>query len=167
MFKGLIYKIELGDDVYVGSTKALKLCYRQSVHNWNLRNGRTAKLYKTARELGIEKLKCIWLEDYECNKLCKLRAREEELRKELNAQLNDRNCCGADIERQKNTARQYYKIYMPKYVRSNKERIKVIRARYYQKNKEHIKKRSKDYYHKNKEAIKKRRSYKRKGLIAT
>lgn len=84
--KGIIYKVELGDEVYIGSTTA-KLSKRQCNHNSDLRRGNfTSKhqLYSKCLEKGIEKIKCIWVEDYDFEKLEHLREREEYYRKKFN-----------------------------------------------------------------------------------
>lgn len=51
-----VYCINLGNDVYFGSTKQ-PICTRQARHNFRLRNNESnSNLYRKARELGIEKL---------------------------------------------------------------------------------------------------------------
>jgi len=56
MYKMSVYCINLGNDVYFGSTKQ-PICTRQARHNFRLRNNESnSNLYRKARELGIEKL---------------------------------------------------------------------------------------------------------------
>ena len=64
-----IYKIEVGEYIYYGSTKQ-RLCQRQDRHNESLRNGKkNYKIYQKCRELNINKIKCIEIEK------CKLEER--------------------------------------------------------------------------------------------
>jgi len=66
MKKGMVYKIELQDEIYVGSTEQ-KLCVRQSNHNAYLKLHPHRKLYKKCIEQGVDKIKCIWVADIEFN----------------------------------------------------------------------------------------------------
>ena len=97
--KGIIYKVELGDEVYIGSTTG-KLSKRQGNHNSDFRKGKYTpkhELYSKCLEKGIQKIKCIWVEDYEFEKIEHLREREEYYRKKFNELsggniLNTRKC---------------------------------------------------------------------------
>ena len=82
----MVYKIELQDEIYVGSTEQ-KLCVRQSNHNSDLKKYPNRKLYKTCIEQGIDKIKCIWVADIEFNSTAEKRMKEEEYRKKMNGTL--------------------------------------------------------------------------------
>jgi len=102
---GVIYYIKLGDDYYIGSTKQ-RLSRRQIRHNQDLKDkDKKPKLYETARGLGIDKIKCIVIENNLFYTIEELRAREEIWRRkykdEKNANLNCVSCFGIDIERKK------------------------------------------------------------------
>ena len=84
--KGIIYKVDLGGEIYVGSTTT-KLSKRQANHNSDLRKGKFTdkhKLYSKCVEKNIENIKCIWVEDYNFQKIEHLRQREEYYRKNFN-----------------------------------------------------------------------------------
>ena len=120
MTKGIVYKIELNDEIYVGSTEE-KLCRRQSKHNYEIKKYPNRKLYKSCIEEGIEKIKCIWVADIEFNSTAEKRAIEEEYRKDLNAKLNSRKCYRTVEEK---------KIDDKKYREKNKDRIAEYKKLY-------------------------------------
>ena len=43
---GFIYKIEINNETYVGSTKNKYLCNRQYTHNYNMKNNNISIFYK-------------------------------------------------------------------------------------------------------------------------
>jgi hypothetical protein len=63
---GFIYKIEVGGECYIGSTKKKYLSDRQGLHNYNLNNPNSKNyntyLYRFCREYNIEKIICELLE---------------------------------------------------------------------------------------------------------
>ena len=69
---GFIYKIEVGEELYIGSTKK-KLYYRQSQHNYTLNNPNNKSynypLYKFCRTHNIEKIICELIEEVEDSEL--------------------------------------------------------------------------------------------------
>ena len=139
MYKGIIYKIELDDEIYIGSTEQ-KLCVRQSNHNEDLKRYPHRTLYKKCIEQGMEYIKLIWVADIEFNSTAEKRAIEEEYRKELNAKLN------------------MYKCYL------SKDDKKEYRKEWYSNHKEQ----SKNYYYKHKEKIDKYQNiYRKKHRIKT
>ena len=169
---GVIYYIELADDYYIGSTKQ-KLCKRQGHHNESLNRKNTqSNLYKTARELGIEKLKCVWIEDVIFNSIEELRAREEYWRKkykdEKNSNLNSQ-VCFQTLEEKKDYDNNYNQLQetkdrKKKHYEDNKERRKAIpkteerkkwEKEYEQKPevKQMRREKSMDHYNKNKDEI--------------
>ena len=70
---GLIYKIEIAGEVYIGSTKQKKLTMRQSEHNYAMRTiGKrdyNIYLYKFCREHNVEKIICELIEEVEDTEL--------------------------------------------------------------------------------------------------
>tara|TARA_R100000951_G_scaffold62151_2_gene52140 strand:- start:482 stop:934 length:453 start_codon:yes stop_codon:yes gene_type:complete len=98
--KGMIYKIVVDGEIYIGSTKEKYLSDRQGKHNYALRNRpHTQGLYEFCLGKGIDKIKCEWVADIEFNNINELRTEEEKFRKELNATLNDRKCNATEEER--------------------------------------------------------------------
>ena len=81
---GFIYKIEVEGELYIGSTKQ-KLYYRQSLHNYKLKNDCEYKLYKFCRENKVKKIICELLETVEDSELKIL---EQEYIKMLEPSLN-------------------------------------------------------------------------------
>tara|TARA_R110002110_G_scaffold26703_3_gene97801 strand:+ start:138 stop:536 length:399 start_codon:yes stop_codon:yes gene_type:complete len=63
---GIIYKIVVGEEIYIGSTKLKYLSQRQSSHNQGLRNPNSKDynylLYKFCRENNVEKIICELIE---------------------------------------------------------------------------------------------------------
>ena len=85
---GFIYKIVIGEDIYIGSTKNKILSQRQGQHNYKLRNGCEYILYKKCRENNIKKIICRMIEKVDNNKLLEL---EDKYIRELKPTLNKNN----------------------------------------------------------------------------
>ena len=70
---GFIYKIEIGEDLYIGSTKEKYLCQRQKRHNHGLNNPNSndynIPLYRFCREKKVEKIICELIEEADNNEL--------------------------------------------------------------------------------------------------
>jgi len=150
MKKGMIYKIELQDEIYIGSTEE-KLCIRQSKHQYDLKHYPNRKLYKKCIEQGITEIKLIWVADIEFNHTAQKRMIEEEYRKELNAGLNMIRCYTTDEEKKENAKeyREKHKENFKEYRENHKEYFK----KYRENHKEQILEYKKDYYEKNKDII--------------
>ena len=128
MKKGMIYKIELQDEIYIGSTE-VKLCERQSKHQYDLKHFPNRKLYKKCIEQGITEIKLIWVADIEFNHTAEKRMIEEEYRKELNGTLNSYRC-HTTLEEKKENDKKYYEIhkdektqYLKEYREKHKEKL--------------------------------------------
>ena len=155
MNKGIVYKIEVGDELYIGSTEE-KLCVRQGSHNRDLKNFPHRKLYKACIDNGINKIKCWWVADILFNSFEERRAIEETYRKKLNAELNSVRCYRSQ-EELKEYKKQYSidhkeekKEYDKKYSIDHKEEIK----KYYLDHKEEIAEKKRLHYIKNRDTIK-------------
>jgi len=132
MKKGMIYKIELQDEIYIGSTE-VKLCERQSKHQYDLKHFPNRKLYKKCIEQGITEIKLIWVADIEFNHTAEKRMIEEEYRKKLNGTLNSQRCYITEEERKeqqqiknkeyRETHKDFYKEYSKKYRENNKDKL--------------------------------------------
>jgi len=147
--KGIIYKIEFGDYLYIGSTKQKYLSTRQGNHNFRLReNKRQNFLYKKCRELGIEKIECNFIKNFYYDTIEELVQEEEKYRIMLNANLNSKICYV------KLTNEEYRKEYYLK----NKNDILNVNKNYRDKNIDKIKEQKKEYYETNKD--KKKEYYK-------
>jgi hypothetical protein len=146
VMRGIIYKIEFYENLYVGST--INLIKRQSKHNSNYKIGKlNIKLYETARENNIEKIECILLEEIEFDDIGELRKKEEEYRVKLNANLNEKACFQSEEER-----KEYYE--------KKRDEILDYHIEYYEKNKKEINEYRRGWYEKNKEKYKEKRSVK-------
>ena len=70
---GFIYKIEIGEDFYIGSTKNNYLSQRQSYHNYSLNNPHrknyNCPLYRFCREKKVKKIICELIEEVEDSEL--------------------------------------------------------------------------------------------------
>jgi hypothetical protein len=148
MNKGIVYKIEVGDELYIGSTEQT-LCARQSCHNRDLKKFPHRKLYKACIDNGINKIKCWWVADIVFNSFEERRVIEETYRKQLNAELNSVRCYRSQEEK---------KEYMKQYNIDHKEEKKEEKKQYYLDHKEKIVEYQKQYRldHKEKLAEKKR-----------
>tara|TARA_R110000822_G_scaffold5528_2_gene23687 strand:+ start:1675 stop:2124 length:450 start_codon:yes stop_codon:yes gene_type:complete len=82
---GFIYKIVINENIYVGSTKRNRLCFRQGQHNYSLRNGLTSPLYIFCREHNIKKILCEKLEEVDNKNIF---IKEQEYINKLNPTLN-------------------------------------------------------------------------------
>ena len=104
--KGIVYKIEIGDELYIGSTEE-KICVRQGKHNYDLKKFPHRKLYKACIDNGVDKIKCWWVADIVFNSYAERRAIEETYRKKLNAELNSIKCYVSQEEK-KEDRKQYH-----------------------------------------------------------
>jgi len=126
--KAVIYKIETGGELYVGST--CNFTQRKHAHNKCVKfQGRhcISKLYNTIRENGEWKMTPI--KEFPCESKLQLTIEEEKWRIELGATLNTK-CCGTGIETQDK------KQYKKQYQEQNKEQISKRNEHYYQENKQ-------------------------------
>jgi len=170
---GIVYKIEIGEKIYIGST-IQTIRERESKHNNRLKqNFRTNKLYEECRKKNIDKIICIPLETKEIENDLEIRELEQEYITKLQPLLNE---CSAYtglkpeeynrnkyqinktalLEKQKqyyinnkDERKEYYKQYRKKYV----EKIKEQKKEYCENNKERIKENKKKYYQNNKEEL--------------
>ncbi len=90
--KGIVYKIEFGEWLYIGSTTQT-LNGRQLRHNYDYKiRNINYKLYEKARENNIENIKCILLKQVDFDDIIDLRREEEKYRIILKANLNKYAC---------------------------------------------------------------------------
>ena len=179
--KAVIYKLETGDDLYVGST--CNFAQRKYKHNLRINFKDTEihctnKLYNTIRENGEWKMTPI--KEFPCESKLQLTIEEEKCRKELGATLNSQ-CCGTGIdcqdekqynkhyrlqnreklqqyekERREQQNKEQIREYMKQYYQDNKEKITEDTKQYREQNKEQIRERNKQYHQNNKEKISER-----------
>lgn len=163
--KGKIYKITnlTSDDpcdCYVGSTCDL-LCRRWAVHKafWKRNDYPNRLLYQQFSEVGIDNFRIVLIENYPCNDINELKAREEFHRSQINAKYNSIRAfvTEEDIQAQK---KQYYEknkhITCEKakeYRKLNKDKIAVRHKNYYEANKETLLQRNHEYHEQHKEQI--------------
>ena len=142
--KGIVYKIEIGDELYIGSTED-KLCVRQGKHNYDLKKFPHRKLYKACIDNGVDKIKCWWVADIVFNSFDERRAIEETYRKQLNAELNTRRCYSSQEE--KNEDNKQYRLdhkeerkqYNKQYELDHKEEKKQYRLDHKEEKKQYNK----------------------------
>ena len=148
---GWIYKIELNDEIYIGSTVNLRI--RTNNHNSDIKN-RNYKLYKYCRANNIEQIDLIPIEEVEYETVEELWVVEEIYRKRY-ATLNGKKCYMSKEEK-----REYYLVTNKNYKQNNKEKTKETNKNYYKKNKvkisEYSKEYNKIYKQKNKEKLSER-----------
>lgn len=130
--KGYIYKIEIGDENYIGSTKS-GIAKRQTNHNNALKNPKcdnyNLSLYKKLRELKVKHIKLIQLEVVDVDNIDELRDIEEEYRIKLNPSLNVLRCNKTYLSKKEYDKKRYLE---------NKKEIDLKQYQYYQENKDKI-----------------------------
>ena len=106
---GKIYKLTntVNDYEYVGST-CQTLKGRKSDHRKRSRIRPDRKVYKELNEVGWDNVEIVLIENYPCDDLCQLRAREEHWRKENDAKLNSRRALRTHDEALGDKRRGYY-----------------------------------------------------------
>ena len=157
-----IYKIEHIENVslvYVGHTT--NFTKRKYKHKSNCKNETSKeynhKVYQMIRENGgWEAFNMIEVEKYSCNDKREASRRENEVMKELKANMNTiKSYCSREetLER----GRQYFennKESHKEYREKNKEMYKDLRKKYYEKNKSQLLEQQKESYINNKEKFK-------------
>ncbi len=148
--KAVIYTIETGDDLYVGSTcnfTQRKYQHNKSVNfeHWHC----TSKLYNTIRENGEWNMMPI--KEFPCENKTQLLIEEEKWRKELGATLNSHWCYITDAEILQKRR---------EYREQNKEHIREHKRQYNEKNKDKIFEYGKQYREQNKEHIREKKNAK-------
>ena len=151
--KGKIYKIlnNVDNEIYVGSTCEL-LSQRMAKHRDARKSKPQCKLYKHMNELGVENFYIELIENYPCNDVYELRAREGYYIREIGT-LNMK-VAGRNPREYWDTHKDKYNEEKRKYRLDNKDEYNEQRRSRYQENKEI----SKAYYNKNKERIKQQHS---------
>ena len=148
--KCCIYKIEHIDNeslVYVGHTTNFDK--RKTQHkincNYDKSTSYNLKVYQMIRENGEwEMFKMIEVEKYPCNDKREAERRENEVMKDLKANMNKNRCFITEHEK---------KLYMAEYRESNKAKMKEYTKEYYKANKEKKQEQMKEYYETNKEKV--------------
>lgn len=115
--KGYIYKIEIGNDLYVGSTNDKRLCDRQAKHNYKMKQYPNRLLYKKHYENNLDKVKCILVKVVEFENLEELRILEQEYIIKLNATLNSQKAFQSKLSRLE---------YKKKWNNENKEHLETL-----------------------------------------
>ncbi len=95
---GFIYKIEIDNQIYIGSTKQKLLCQRQADHNRDLNNPNSnynIYLYRFCREKKVEKIICELLETVDDTELVLL---EQEYITMLEPSLNSKRAFQTEEE---------------------------------------------------------------------
>tara|TARA_R110001592_G_scaffold21589_3_gene86834 strand:+ start:154 stop:573 length:420 start_codon:yes stop_codon:yes gene_type:complete len=132
--KCVIYTIRTGEGLYVGSSCNFvkrKSGHKQSINNENSKKY-NRKLYKTIRDNdGAWDMQPH--SEYPCNSKTEMNIEEERVRQELKADLNMNSCYGLDIDKQKQTQKEYHKSYALK----NKDKLAEYKKEYRLKKKQH------------------------------
>ena len=130
--KTVIYKIVCNDEnvdyLYIGSTTNFtkrKACHKSCCNNINSIKHNQKKYVKIRENGGWENFKMIEVEKYSCNDKREAEKREEELRKELKANINIRRCYLSEEQK-----RQFKKEIDKNYRENNKNKIQVQKKEY-------------------------------------
>ena len=115
--KGYIYKIEVGNDLYIGSTIDKRLCDRQAKHNYKMKQYPNRLLYKKHYENNLDKVKCILVKVIEFENLQELKILEQEYIIKLNSTLNSQKAFQSKLDR---------KEYKKKWDEDNKKQLQTL-----------------------------------------
>ena len=111
---GFIYKIEVDEECYVGSTIEKYLSNRQGKHNYSLNNSNNKShnkyLYKYCREHNVKKIICKKLEEVDNENI---RIKEQEYINKLKPTLNSNRAFQTEEEREEQK-KKCNKIYYEK-----------------------------------------------------
>ena len=153
-----IYRIEVGDDFYIGSTKNYN--ERMGAHKLNINDeNNTYKLYKAIRN---NNKKCVMIRmwNFPCNNETELRIEEQKAIDIYKPTLNSCNAYGKNKEKRNEYQKKYKKINREKitqqqkeWCENNKEKVKKQKKDYKENNKIKVKQQSKEYFINNKEKI--------------
>ena len=151
--KGKIYKIlnYIDDEIYVGSTTET-LGQRMAKHRANLKINPHLKLFEHMHKLGVEHFYIELIENYSCNDIYELRAREGFYIREIGT-LNQVIAGRTKQEYYKDNSEHLEEAHK-RWVENNKEHLKEVKKQYYENNKEHLKEANKRWQENNKEHIK-------------
>ena len=151
-----IYKITnvITGDFYIGSSKNVK--QRWAAHKWpsTWKRFPNSQLYKDIKKYGVDKFEFQVLEEVEVEHL---KEAEQQFIEKLQPTYNNINAKGIDIERKKETNRNYHKS--KKYKEYNKEYQKSEKRKEY--NKQYEKSEKRKEYNKEREKSEKRKEYKK------
>lgn len=126
--KYIIYRISVGDYIYIGSTVDFK--QRTKAHKCACET-KQVKVYQMIRQAGgWNKCDMVPIEEFECETILESRIREEYWRREYNANMNSVRAHVTEEERMeekkeynKEYNKEYHKEYGKKYRQENKETI--------------------------------------------
>ena len=146
--KGKIYKVlnTIDDEIYVGSTIET-LGQRMAKHRRKMKTTPHYKLYNHMHELGVSNFYIELIDNYPCNDVYELRAREGHFIREIGT-LN-KNIEGRTRKEWYDDNREYLLAEKKKYRDTNKDYMNQYRK----DNKEHIQQVVKQYFENNKEVI--------------
>lgn len=166
-----IYKMELNDMIYIGSTTDMK--QRQLTHNSKLRTGNDIRIYNYCRENDINQielilLECVPIEDrYVVEQYYIDEYKGDKLLNCVNAIVDEENRRAQDkayyetnrekIKKYREANKEQKKIYDKIYSEANKEQKNIYYQTYYEENKE----KWKVYYQANKDSINEKRRLRR------
>jgi len=141
--KYIIYKIQIKDYIYIGSTKNFTI--RKASHKRDCNNGKDFLVYNTIRENGgWECCTIVPIREVEVETILQSRIIEEEERVKYNAQMNARRAYRTEEEKL---------AYVNYWREENKEKRTETGKLWYEANKERIAENRKKYAAKNEEQI--------------
>ena len=141
--KYIIYKIQIKDYIYIGSTKNFTI--RKASHKRDCNNGKDFLVYNTIRENGgWECCTIVPIREVEVETILQSRIIEEEERVKYNAQMNARRAYRTEEEKL---------AYVNYWREENKEKRAETGKLWYEANKERIAENRKKYAAKNEEQI--------------
>lgn len=152
--KGKIYVLRnhTNDKVYVGSTTS-PLYKRFSYHKSDMKQpkNQNRKLYEAMREIGFENFYIELVEDYPCENIEQLEAREGHWQRELDSYNNGYNgkIQGRSKKEWKKDNKEKISAWQKNWVKENKEKIVEQLKKYCESNRDKLLEYKKAYYRKN------------------
>lgn len=146
--KYIMYRISAGDYTYIGSTKDFK--QRKNAHKYACET-KQLKVYQMIRQAGgWDNCEMVPIEEFECETTLESRIREEQWRREYNANMNSVRAHRTEEERIEQH-REGNKEWNKKHYEENKEIVDAKHREYYHANIEKERERSKARHDANKE----------------
>lgn len=149
---GKIYRIDVGEDFYIGSTKNT-LHQRKAGHQNDLLDlTRNSKLYVKMRELGLDftMVDLTLVKNFPCQSKTKLEREEGRFQKEMDSTLN-MTIAGRTLNEYYQDNKDTIKENTRNYALLNKEQVAEYQANYREENKEKIQGYKQEYHQNHKE----------------
>lgn len=126
--KHIMYRISIGDYIYIGSTKDFKQRKNQHKRACEIKQ---VKVYKMIREAGgWDNCEMVPIEEFECDTTLEAHIREEHWRREYNANMNSLRAYVTEEERIE-LKKESNKKWSRNFYKENKETVNAVQNEIY------------------------------------